>query len=231
MINTFTDALYTLRGIALQKRMEYKQLVVDYIIHTPPDIACILCFRPLNLQRYTKNSRFFWRKTSPIAIIPSVSEMLVTCAVLGPLARFYNGIFSNGENTTFEPLQKRCRRAVCDRCMQILHSYPASLMKVHSGFTGMIHSAAFYSTTPRTDNEMTVAAASAVQDPRDDVKQITQGLDRRKAQAEIRRLRKKHIAYKIDVLLEQLDINSQNYNKAMEYSQFQDAESFKKIQD
>lgn len=64
-----------------------------------------------------------------------------------------------------------------------------------------------------------------------DLCQLAQAIEKKKAATEYRRLLKRQVAYKINVITEQITVNTQNYYRAMAFFRYDDAENFRAIQD
>ncbi|KAI5170299.1 hypothetical protein PAEPH01_1317 [Pancytospora epiphaga] len=213
MIQNLTEPYIILRNEIVKKQNEYKKQILQMLQIRGNTVCCLLCSRALAQNTYLRSNLFFIRSPPGDNNGNTRTFKLFECCInkseiIKIIAK------GNSEENGAEPSQSSTEGNICNSCFTNLHRYPRPVFSMDN---------------TEEHEELPLREALEYYGEQESLQRIFENISRRRMTSMARELDKRHVRYKIDIIIEEMKANYENYTKAIEMQQETDAECFRII--
>lgn len=216
MIQALTKPFEVLRAAVVERRLELKRHIVDYIAQVGRSDFCVLCGSATRGVFYRRNGTVYVRKAEAHGCFVCLNRS-------GMLEFLHTKMFGSARHPdrdtidaadTPDPHQAADGLPLCTACLHKLHQHPAPSMSDGADCTREI---------------LPLEIAMRIRSSHRDIRAFAEGFSRRAREELVRAFAAKRLNYKLDVLDEQIAVSYGHYHTALALGETSDAESLRTV--
>lgn len=205
MIQTLTEPFEVLRATAIERRLEMKRHIVDYVARIKQADLCVLCGSGVGHELYRRDGAAYTRRAGVYGGLPCLRRMI------GPLAA---RLFGGAACRDFDGRRSGSGSPLCAPCLDRLHQHPAPVLSGDGG---------------RRREPLPLEVAMRVCGDSRDIRAFAESFGRRVRRGLVREFTAKRLGYRLGVIDEQISMSYARYRSALEAGEVSDAECLRVV--